>query len=1067
MQLLHSFSNWLGGLSVSRKLTLIYLLDLTTVIYISGILIHEKYLAIDFARKEIVGVVYSDSVRHVLLPKLINNQLPPTQTQAALTQFDSQRQQHDADLKTDAASAALTSAWQGFSATVVAAESARSKMIGNARILLTTVANQSNLILDPDLDSYYCMSLVALRFPELLEVMDETASAMNHFDAKPVDAGLQSTNLLILAGRLDAIRQGISADYLQAYTAGSPALRASLGAADDALTVSLNELLKRVRDAAQQNAVGIDLDAFNAQHRHSLRGLERAWHQTSQQLESLLSARVDGLFTRMWLHLGTALLLLIGILSLVYVVARQISRPLKHLAGVAEKVRQSSNYALRARWGSEDEIGHLVSAFNSMLGQLDRDRVVQQELAVSARAAQAQTELVEAMPIAMVVTSIPDHQVLHANDPAKPWLAGCTVDPWKRGLEPGVRARFFQRLADHERVDEFEVRWLGGTEPSWAVLSARRIRFQSVDAVLTSFTPINVLKLMEQRLQLWAKVFEASSEGIIIMDAEQKILSVNRAFCKATAYDFYEVLGEHLSSLLSRPSDVTGDDIGHEIAQAIAYANEWQGEVCLTTRSGQTYPALLMISAVRDDARQELVSHYIGICIDITDRKKAEDRVQFLAHHDVLTELPNRSLCNATLDMALAQAHRTGECLAVLFIDLDRFKLINDTLGHHIGDGLLRSVAARLKQAVRGGDLVSRLGGDEFVVILRGLKEPADAHQQAEQRIIPLIRQSHLVQGHEINVSCSVGVATFPRDGTDRDELMRRADAAMYNAKSSGRDAACLFDPSIDQVLQERQTLEKHLKLALERQEFTLHFQPKMDARTRQMVGVEALLRWNSPELGHVSPARFIPVAEEAGLIKPIGTWVLQQACAQWAAWRAAGHGPWVMAVNLSALQLADPGLLDLMRSCIAQYGCVPNQLEFEITESHLMQNSNSAAGALQAIKDLGVQLSIDDFGTGYSSLGYLKSFPIDKLKIDQSFVRDMLDDPADLVIVRATIALGHALGLKLVAEGVESQGQAEQLTTLGCEELQGYYFARPLDAESLVQWASHSHDPLERRVLS
>jgi EAL domain-containing protein (putative c-di-GMP-specific phosphodiesterase class I) len=323
------------------------------------------------------------------------------------------------------------------------------------------------------------------------------------------------------------------------------------------------------------------------------------------------------------------------------------------------------------------------------------------------------------------------------------------------------------------------------------------------------------------------------------------------------------------------------------------------------------------------------------------------------------------------------------------------------------------------------------------------------------------------VQGQELYVSCSVGVATFPQDGGDRDELMRRADAAMYNAKTSGRDAACLFDPSIDQVLHERQTLEQHLKLALDRQEFTLHYQPKIDAKTRQMVGVEALLRWHSPELGLVSPARFIPVAEETGLIKPIGTWVLQQACAQWAAWRDAGHGPWVMAMNLSALQLADPGLLDVMRSCIAKYGCEPTQLEFELTESHLMQNPNSAVGMLQAIKDLGVQLSIDDFGTGYSSLAYLKSFPIDKLKIDQSFVRDMLDDPADLAIVRATIALGHALGLRLVAEGVESLEQAEQLTALGCEELQGYFFARPLEAASLVDWGGQAHNLVERRGLS
>jgi len=1067
MNLLKPFLSLLGRLSVSRKLTLIYLLDLITVIYISGILVHEKYLAIDFARKEIVGVTYSESVRALALPTLIGNTSNSPQAPDRVNAFNDQRRQNDAVLQSADASQAVAQSLKGLTQGVVAPEPGRKALISQLRTLLTTVGNQSNLILDPDLDSYYCMSLVVLRFPELLEVLNETAVVMQQTGQSASSQSLQANKLLILAGRLDAIRQGISSDYLQAYTAGAPALKAKLHLAEEALIKQVDEILNLVREAAQRDAPGNDSQAMTVLHQQSLQTLNQTWQETAQALDGLLTLRVEGLFSRMWLHLGTALLLLMGILSLVYTVARQISQPLKQLAGVAEEVRQSSNYALRAQWNSQDEIGHLVNAFNGMLIQLDQDRVIKQELVASARAAQAQTELVEAMPIAMVVTSIPDHRVLHANEPAQTWLAGCSVDPWLHGLEPGVRARFFQHLSDRDRVDEFEVRWRAGAEPSWAVLSARRIRFKGVDALLTSFTPINVLKLMEQRLQLWAKVYEASSEGIIIMDAKQKIISVNQAFCKDTSYEFYEVIGEDLSSLMEGSPERSNTQLGQEIASAIERYNEWQAEVRLKKRSGETYPALLMISAVRDAAQQELVSHYIGICIDMTDRKKAEERVQFLAHHDVLTELPNRLMCTETLDLALAQARRTGECLAVLFIDLDRFKNINDTLGHHVGDGLLRSVAGRLLQAVRSGDTVSRLGGDEFVVIMRGLGDAADAQQQAEQRIIPLIRQVHRVQGHELNVSCSVGVATYPQDGTDRDELMRRADAAMYNAKSKGRDAACQFDTSIDQALQASQLLEQHLKLALDRQEFLLHYQPKIDARTRQMVGVEALLRWRNPELGLVSPARFIPVAEETGLIKPIGTWVVQQACAQWAAWREMGYGHWTMAINLSALQLADPGLLDLMRTCIAQHRCAPGQLEFEITESQLMKNPTSAAGMLQAIKDLGVKLSIDDFGTGYSSLAYLKRFPIDKLKIDQSFVRDMLSDPADLAIVRATIALGHELGLRLVAEGAECLGQVEQLTALGCEELQGYWFSRPLDAATLLQWVAKQGEKIERRRSS
>jgi len=1067
MNIFKSLSAWLGRLSVSRKLTLIYLLDLTAVIYVSGILIHEKYLSIDFARKEMVGVAYGNAVRDVLLGTLTPAGWTDAQRQQSGQALQLQRQQQDVLLQSGTDSARFEEALQSLPQRLEErSANALQPVIESARRLLTTVGNQSNLILDPDLDSYYTMSLAVLRFPELVQVLNETDLALQAKQQASEESqkALRSTALLILAGRLDAIRQGIESDYAQAYAASGAGLRPQLQTSQADLDRALTGLLTMVKGLSERDLSAADLPALRALQDQTLQSLSGSWRAVSGSLDGLLRARIDGQFAKMWLHLGTALGLLLAILSLVYTVARLISSPLKHLDKVADEVRQTGNYNLRAQWHSQDEIGHLVETFNDMLVQLDRDRGVRQELAASARAAQTQLEMVEAIPIAMVVTSVPEHEVLHANAPAAPWLAGRSTDPWRHGMEAGVRSRFFQRLYDHDRIDEFEVRWTGGAEPSWAVLSARRLQFQGREALLTTFTPINVLKLMEQRLELWSKVFEASSEGIIILDAQQRVLSVNAAYCRATSYDYYEVVGERLPMLLGQPDEGAGNLLGQEIALAIEKRHEWQGEARLRKRSGQTYPAWLMVSAVRESSRQGGVSHYICISIDITDRKRTEARVQFLAKHDVLTELPNRALCVETLEAALQQAHVSGECLAVLFIDLDRFKVINDTLGHHVGDGLLRSVAQRLQQGVRAGDLVSRLGGDEFVVILRDLQDPQQARWQVEQRLIPLIRQPHRVQEHEINVSCSVGISVFPVDGKNLDELMRRSDAAMYDVKASGRDGARLFDAAMDDAIQERNTLEQLLRQALERKEFSLHYQPRLDGRSGAVLGVEALLRWNSAELGAVSPARFIPLAEECGLIQPIGHWVLHEACRQRALWQRQGLGDLAMSINLSAAQLAAVDVVEQVQRALTEQQCDPQGLELEITESQLMADAQVATEKLTALKALGLQLSIDDFGTGYSSLAYLKRFPIDKLKIDQSFVRDMLEDAADRAIVQAIVVLGHTLGLTVVAEGVEEQAQADMLRSWGCDELQGYHFSRPVAAGQLEAWLREGGQVLQRR---
>jgi diguanylate cyclase (GGDEF)-like protein/PAS domain S-box-containing protein len=1045
----HFLGRLLSRLSVGRKLMLIYLLDLSAVIYVSSILINEKFIAIDFARKEIAGNAYVAGVRDGLIDVALRGAGEPpagpglAAHAATLVQTEAAHGagMQSAELNASLA-AALTRLAGGRSADGETSTAALGSALAIGRDLLTRVGNQSNLILDPDLDSYYTMSLLVLRYPELLEVVDSIGNQLR------AQAGLSAadarTQYLIYEGKLDATLQGLRADHAEAFAAGGPALKAALEPAQQRLQAATERFRQAARRLVDSGATAPALAAAQAAQGALIHELGASWAVAGSTLDSLLDHRVESLYQRMALHLGTALALLFAILGTVTFVARQIAGPLRHLASVTDEVRRTGDHSLRAEWQSSDEIGRLVLGFNDMLAQLDREREVQKELAASARAADAQRALVEAMPTPLVVTAIPGHEVLHANPPAETWLNGRRADPWRWGLESGVRARFFQQLSDRGAVDEFEVRWLAGIEPAWAVLSARRVVFQGHDAVLTAFAPINHLKLMERRLELWAKVFEASSEGILIVDAEHRILTANQALSRHTGHDLADVVGERPSLLLT--------DLPETLWDIVAARGTWQGEMPVRRRNGSAYPAWIMVNAVRHAGGE--VSHYIVTSIDISDRKKSEQRIRFLAEHDVLTELPNRSLCTERLRLAVQQAARSGQKVAVLFIDLDRFKDINDSLGHHIGDGLLRSVARRLLEAVRAGDTVSRLGGDEFVVVLNGVADSSEVAHIVEQRLIPLIRQSHHVDGAELRVSCSVGIAVFPDDATDLDALMRHADTAMYQAKAAGKDGAQFFTAEMTELAHSRIQLEAQLRRALEQGQFELHYQPRIDAASGKLVAVEGLLRWQSPELGSVPPARFIPLAEETGLIVPIGAWVVEEACRQLAAWQHGAFPGIGVSINLSARQLRDDSLIDTVRSAMARHGVPPGRLELELTESMVMEDAERHLQQMHALRALGVGLSIDDFGTGYSSLAYLNRFPIDKLKIDRSFVHDMLGDSTDRAITMAIIGLGHTLGLKVVAEGVEQEGEAALLREAHCDELQGFLFARAMPAAALAPWA-------------
>jgi len=545
----------------------------------------------------------------------------------------------------------------------------------------------------------------------------------------------------------------------------------------------------------------------------------------------------------------------------------------------------------------------------------------------------------------------------------------------------------------------------------------------------------------EEELRLAAQVFQNSGEAIMITDQENRIVSVNRAFAEMTGYAQEEVIGQRPSILASDHHDPA---FYQRMWQTLMQTGHWRGEIWNRRKSGEVYPGWLGISTLRDPAGR--LTHFVAIFADISERKAAEARIEYLAHHDPLTNLPNRVLFKDRLERAIAHGERTGGHVALLFVDLDRFKTVNDSLGHPVGDLLLQEAAQRLRRCVREMDTVSRQGGDEFLVVLTELRE-TDAVTRVAEAILASLAQPFLLDGHEVAISASVGIAVYPEDGRDFDGLLKRADVAMYHAKEAGRNAFRYYTERMNIDAVERLDLQNRLRRGLEQQEFLLYFQPLVELSSRRIVGAEALVRWQSPDLGLVAPGRFISVAEESGLIVPLGEWVLQEACRELRRWHDAGHRQLSVAVNLSAIQFRRGSVEESVRQALAQAGADAASLELELTESILLQGADQVLATVRRLKALGVRLSIDDFGTGYSSLAYLKRFAVDKLKIDQSFVRDLPTDPDDAAIVRAVIQMARSLNLMVLAEGVESEAVAHDLGLLRCDFAQGYHFSRPLPA--------------------
>ena len=600
----------------------------------------------------------------------------------------------------------------------------------------------------------------------------------------------------------------------------------------------------------------------------------------------------------------------------------------------------------------------------------------------------------------------------------------------------GVQRGFHYEYPHHTPNEK---RWFGMHVTSFSGVGDDRF-------VVVTIENITARKLAEEELRLSQLVFISSSEGILVTDDKGNIESVNPAFTTATDYSLQELLGKTPSLLKSSHQT---HEFYENMWSSLARDGHWQGEIWNRRKDGDVIPQWLSINATKDDLGE--TTHYVALYTDISEIKMAEDRLLHLAHHDPLTGLPNRTLFQDRLSLAISHAKRNKGMVALIFLDLDHFKRINDTLGHNVGDLLLQSMASRIQSCIRESDSVARMGGDEFTVILPNVKQLEDAMVVA-QKIIEAMSHPFQLDKHELQCSTSIGIALFPKDGNNIDTLIKSADTAMYSAKKAGRNGFHFYTEDMNLLVQEHLSIENDLRKGLANQEFFLDYQPQVDLKTGLIIGTEALVRWRRKNQEVIPPIRFIPIAEECGLIIPIGEWVLFTACTQAKTWLDAGLGAIRIAVNISARQFQQKNLTEMVAKALEVSGLPPQQLELEITESLLLEHTEEAMSKLNLLHEMGISLALDDFGTGYSSLSYLKKLPIDLVKIDRSFIMDIPSDPDDVELTRAIISMSHSLMLKVIAEGIETEEQNTFLKNSDCDYGQGYLYSIPTTPEEIAR---------------